>query len=75
MISDSSQLKKNQLLQVDLANLNDRLPKELLAKLKQDPVGRLIGYKMVDGNEFGLVLELNIGITEWFFEKELNELS
>lgn len=74
MISDSSKLKKGQLLKVDLINLNDRLPVSLFNKLQKDPLGQLIGYKMVDGNQFGLVVKLNIGITQWFFENELSEI-
>ena len=62
-------------MQVDIGNLNDRLPLDLIAKLKVDPIGRLIGYKMVDGNQFGLVIRLNIGITQWFFEQELSEIN
>ena len=68
-------LIKGQLLKVDLRNLNDRLPLDLLNKLSNDPIGKLIGYKMVDGNQFGLVLKLNIGITQWFFEQELIEMN
>ena len=75
MITDSSKLKKGQLLKVDLSNLNDRLPLDLITKLKKDPLGKLVGYKMVDGNHFGLVLKLNIGITQWFFEQELIEIN
>ena len=74
MISDSSRLKKGQLLKVDLNNLNDRLPLALLTQLRKDPLGKLVGYKMVDGNQFGLVLKLNNGITQWFFEKELSQI-
>ena len=75
MITDSSKLKKGQLLKVDLSNLNDRLPVDLLTKLKEDPIGKLIGYKMVDGNQFGLVVKLNVGTTQWFFEQELTEIN
>ena len=75
LITDSSKLKKGQLLKVDLSNLNDRLPLDLLTKLRKDPLGKLIGYKMVDGNQFGLVLKLNIGVTQWFFEQELIEIN
>ena len=74
MISDSSKLQKGQLLEVDLNNLNDRLPVDIITKLKKDSLGKLVGYKMVDGNQFGLVVKLNIGITQWFFEQELSEI-
>ncbi len=62
-------------MEVDLNNLNDRFPLDLITKLQKDPIGKLVGYKMVDGNQFGLVVKLNIGITQWFFEKELTEIN
>ena len=75
MIEDSSKLVKGQSLRVDLNLVKDRLPKRLFTNLKKDPYGKLIGFKMVDGNQFGLVLSLNIGSTQWFFENELSELN
>ena len=74
MIKDSSKLKQGQVLKVDINNVKDRLPKQLIEKLKADSSGVLIGYKMVDGNQFGLVLKLSIGSTNWFFENELSEI-
>ena len=74
MIRDSTRLKKGQLLKVDISSLNDRLPKSLMNQLNNDAVGELIGYKMVDGNQFGLVVRLNVGSTQWFFEQELSEI-
>ncbi len=73
MIKDSSKLVINQLLKVEVAQVKDRLPKKLLLQLLKDPTGKLVGYKMVDGNQFGLVLELTMGTTQWFFEHELSE--
>ena len=72
MIKDSSKLKKGQSLKVDIEKVNDRLPKSLWMDLKRCPKGTLIGYKMVDGNQFGLVLKLDIGPVQWFFEEELS---
>ena len=71
MIEDSSKLYKGQILKVDLNQIDDRLPKDLINLIKKDPLGILVGYKMVDGNQFGLVLKLNVGTTQWFFEREL----
>ena len=71
MIEDSSKLYKGQILKVDLNQIDDRLPKDLINLIKKDPLGKLVGYKMVDGNQFGLVLKLNVGTTQWFFEREL----
>ena len=73
MISDSSKLVKGQNLNIDLEKVRDRLPDALLKQLKEIPSGKLVGYKMVDGNQFGLVLQLENGSTAWFFEDELSE--
>ncbi len=74
MIKDISKLTKGQSLRVDLKSIRDRLPQKVLDSLKQDPKGKLVGYKMVDGNQFALVLDLNIGSTQWFFKEELSEI-
>tara|TARA_Y100001968_G_C19133412_1_gene607872 strand:+ start:104 stop:346 length:243 start_codon:yes stop_codon:yes gene_type:complete len=74
MIKDSTKLVKGQVLKVDLNEVKDRLSKNIINLLSKDPNGKLVGYKMVDGNQFGLVLELNIGVTQWFFESELSEV-
>ncbi len=74
MIKDSTKLIKGQKLKVEITKVQDRLPTKLLQLLEKDPIGKLIGFKMVDGNQFGLVIELNIGSTQWFFETELSEI-
>ena len=74
MISDSSKLKEGQLLKVDIEKVKDRLPSKLIERLNKNSIGKLIGYKMVDGNQFGLVLKLEIGCSKWFFEEELSEI-
>ena len=74
MISDSSKLKEGQLLKVDLERVKDRLPEKLIENLNKNSIGKLVGYKMVDGNQFGLVLELEVGSYQWFFEEELSEV-
>ena len=74
MIRDSSTLKKGQLLRVEINEVKDRLPKKILDKIKNEPVVELVGYKMVDGNQFGLVVKFSDGEVNWFFEKELSEI-
>ena len=74
MIIDSSTLQKGQLLRVDINEVNDRLPLNILEHIRKEPIVELVGYKMVDGNEFGLVVKLNNGEINWFFEKELSEI-
>ena len=74
MIKDSSTLQKGQLLRVEINEVKDRLPQNILEDIRKEPIVELVGYKMVDGNEFGLVVKLNNGAINWFFEKELSEI-
>ena len=75
MIRDSSTLHKGQNLKVDINEVKDRLPKNILEIIREKPVVELVGYKMVDGNQFGLVVRLSNGEINWFFDKELTEIS
>ena len=72
MIEDSKTLKKGQKLKIELNEVKDRLPKKILEIIKNNPSAELVGYKMVDGNQFGLVVKLYNGEINWFFEKELS---
>ena len=74
MIRDSSTLQKGQLLRVEINEVKDRLPQNILEDIRKEPFVELVGFKMVDGNEFGLVVKLNNGEINWFFEKELSEI-
>ncbi len=73
MINDTAKLVTGQSLKVDLEQVRDRLPPALNAQLLINPWGTLVGYKMVDGNQFGLVLKLANGTKSWFFLNELIE--
>ena len=74
MIKDSSTLQKGQILKIEINEVKDRLPKNILELIKKEPTVELVGYKMVDGNQFGLVVKLKNGQINWFFEKELSVL-
>ena len=74
MIEDSTKLKKGQILRIEIDEVRDRLPQNILDIINKDPIVELVGYKMVDGNQFGMVVKLNNGDINWFFEKELSEL-
>ena len=74
MIRDSSTLQKGQNLRVDINEVKDRLPQNILDIIRKEPIVELVGYKMVDGNQFGLVVKLTNGEINWFFEKELSEI-
>ncbi len=75
MIRDSSTLQKGQNLRVEINEVKDRLPKNILEIIRKEPQVELVGYKMVDGNQFGLVVKLTNGEINWFFEKELSEIT
>tara|TARA_Y100001968_G_scaffold131770_1_gene120218 strand:- start:291 stop:518 length:228 start_codon:yes stop_codon:yes gene_type:complete len=75
MIEDSTKLKKGQSLKIEINEVKDRLPQNILEIIKRDSIVELVGYKMVDGNQFGMVVKLNNGEINWFFEKELSELT
>ena len=72
MIEDSTKLTKGQTLKVEINEVNDRLSEDLVAIIRKEPIVELVGYKMVDGNQFGLVVKLSDGQVNWFFEKELS---
>ena len=74
MIRDSSTLQKGQNLRVEINEVKDRLPNNILEIIREEPLVELVGYKMVDGNQFGLVVKLMNGEVNWFFEKELSEI-
>ena len=58
-------------VRVQLDQVRDRIPKDLLMKLKDNPRGKVVDYKMTDGTDIGLVLELSDGTTSWFFNEEI----
>ena len=72
MIEDSTTLTKGQTLKVEINEVKDRLSENLVDIIRKDPIVELVGYKMVDGNQFGLVVKLSDGQVNWFFEKELS---
>ena len=74
MIEDSTTLKKGQSLKIEIDEVRDRLPQDILDVIKKEPIVELVGYKMVDGNQFGLVVKLDNGNINWFFDNELSEI-
>ena len=74
MIEDSTKLIKGQNLKIEVKEVKDRLPKNVIEIIQKNPFVELVGYKMVDGNQFGLVVKLNNGEINWFFERELSEI-
>ena len=59
-------------VRVQLEQVRDRIPKELQRKLETNPRGKVVDYKMTDGTDIGLILELSDGTTSWFFTEEIS---
>ena len=58
-------------VRVQVDQVRDRIPENLLNKLKANPRVKVVDYKMTDGTDIGLVLELSDGSTSWFFNEEI----
>ena len=56
---------------VRVQRVRDRIPADMVGKLKQNPVGVIQGYRVVDGKGIGLVVKFDGGFSTWFFEDEL----
>ena len=59
-------------VRVQVEKVRDRIPESLLNTLKANPRGKVLDYKMTDGTDIGLVLELSDGTTSWFFNEEIS---
>ena len=58
-------------VKIDLNEVRDRIPKELISKISSNPRGTVIDYKMTDGGGVGVVIKLDDGTRNWFFENEI----
>ena len=55
---------------VKVRRLRDRMPANIVGKLKENPIGTVDSFRMVDGSGVGLVVKFD-GFATWFFEDEL----
>ncbi len=56
---------------VKVRRLRDRIPANMVGKIKENPVGTVDGFRMVDGSGVGVVVKFDLGFATWFFEDEL----
>ncbi len=57
---------------INLDQVRDRIPPNLVKKLESDPKGTVLDYKMTDGRGgIGVVIKLSDGTKNWFFEEEI----
>ena len=69
----SNLIKIGSTVEIDLSKVEDRLPKELNATLRKDSKGKLVDYKMTDGQGIGVILEISDGSINWFFPEEIKQ--
>ena len=55
---------------VKVRRLRDRIPPNIVGKIKENPVDTVDGFKTVDGSGVGVVVKFD-GFATWFFEDEL----
>jgi Protein of unknown function (DUF2862) len=56
---------------VKVRRLRDRIPANMVSKIKENPLGTVDGFRMVDGSGVGVVVKFDVGFATWFFEDEL----
>ena len=61
--------------QVKVRGIKERIPANIVNQLKQNRVGKIVGYKMLDGSSVGYIVEFPNNISTWFFEDELEPAS
>ncbi|WP_293127748.1 DUF2862 domain-containing protein [Microcoleus sp. bin38.metabat.b11b12b14.051] len=59
---------------VKVRRLRDRIPANMVGKIKENPVGTVDSFRMVDGSGVGVVVKFDVGFATWFFEDELEAL-
>ena len=57
--------------QVRVTRVRDRIPTALVNLLRGNAVGKVVDFKMTDGQGIGIVVELSDGTTSWFFDDEV----
>lgn len=60
---------------VKVCRLRDRIPDEIVTKIKQNSEGTIAGYKMLDGSQVGFVVKFTDQFSTWFFEDEIEAVS
>ncbi len=59
-------------VKINLGMVQDQIPLTLTEKLRTDSTGKVMGYKMTDGQGIGLILQLKDGSNCWFFSDEID---
>ena len=61
-------------VQVNLELSRDRITKEIIEAINVSSVGKIIDFRITDGQGIGVILQLSNGKEQWFFENEIDLL-
>ena len=56
---------------IDTSQIGDRVPKNLIKELGENPSGTVIDYKISDVTDIGFFIRFNDHSTRWFFKNEI----
>ena len=56
---------------VKVCRLRDRVANDMVETIKKQPIGKIQGFKMVDGSGVGVVVAFDSGLKTWFFPDEI----
>ena len=51
------------------------MPGKMVKQIQKNPVGTIVGYKMLDGSQVGVVVKFSEDLSTWFFEEELEQIN
>ena len=57
--------------QVKVCRVRDRIANDMVESIKKQPVGKIQGFKMVDGSGVWVVVAFDSGLKTWFFPDEI----
>ncbi len=61
--------------QVKVRRVRQRIPGNIISRVKQNPIGTIKDFKMVDGSGIGFWVQFEENLGTWFFEDELEPIS
>ena len=71
-ILDKTKIGKS--VQINLELSRDRITKEIIEAINISSVGKIIDFRITDGQGIGVILQLSNGKEQWFFENEIDLL-
>ncbi len=75
VINKENQLSEiGSLVKIDPNKINGKVSDELAHILSINSIGEVIGYKITDGTDMGLIIKLNNGQSAWFFKDEIKSI-